>query len=117
MKGSRAKIVSKHTTYYEKREVGFAHELSDVTEVVESAQLKAYRTSVVPSTPDYPDWLHDPFTDTNPDKELFALAEARDRALFLAKDVDDFVDTVLAGSLIGRCIWFQLAYNISITHI
>ena len=93
MKGSRPMVVSKHTTYYEKREVGFAHELSDVTEIVETAQIKAYRTSPEPLTPDYPDWLHDPFTDNNPDKELFALAEARDRALQLAKDVDTFVDS------------------------
>ena len=85
-------VVSKHTTYVnyypDKLTVKFAEVLDNVTELIETAQLKSYRDSPRPREPSYPDWLHDPHADQDPDKNLLALAEARDRAICLAKMVD-----------------------------
>ena len=54
-------VVSKHTTYVnyypDKLTVKFAEVLDNVTELIETAQLKSYRDSPRPREPSYPDWL------------------------------------------------------------
>ena len=82
-----------HAARHRKRRVGFARKLSDVVEMYESARMRVYRSAPMHRAPDCPDELHDPHSDTNPDKDLFALAEARDRALRLAEEVDEFGDS------------------------
>ena len=80
----------------------FAQGLTDIVELYEGTEWTRCRKVPVDRTNHCPGEPHKPHSDTNPDKNLFALAEARNRALRLAAEVDEF-EACAARSGGGNC--------------